>query len=200
MSDEPVVEDVNEAETESEDSTSPEPIEEVEGTGAEEDASTPSPSELEELQAKYDALLEEMKPLKEAEIRAMAELENFKRRKEQEKAEFVKFSNEKMIMDILPVLDAFDMALLQADSSNEDSGKALLDGMQLIKKQLDSFLERHNVSRIEALNQDFDPNLHQALKKETKDGAEPNKVILEMQAGYRLNDRVIRPTMAVVSE
>jgi len=167
-------------------------------TGDEGPDGNSAPSAIDELQAKYDALLEEMKPLKEAELRAFAELENFKRRKEQEKSEFIKFSNEKMITDILPVLDAFDMALLQSDGG--DNSKALLDGLQLIKKQLDSFLEKHNVSRIEALNEEFDPNLHQAIKKEAKEGVEPNKIILEMQAGYRLNDRVIRPTMSVVSE
>ena len=149
---------------------------------------------------KVSELEAEIKTLKEAELRAFAELENFKRRKEQEKSDFIKFSNEKVIMDILPVFDAFDMALMQSEQSDEKAPDALMEGLQLIKKQMASFLDKLNVTRIEAIDQEFDPNLHQAIKKEAKEGVDSNIVIYEMQAGYRLNDRVIRPSMVVVSE
>jgi len=139
---------------------------------------------------------------KENTLRALAELENFKRRKEQEKQDFLKFANEKLVLELLPVIDGFDLAVAhstQAEGDSDQNSRTLLEGIKMIRKQIDTFLDKINVSKIDTVNQEFDPNLHQAVAQETREGVAAQTVLKEMQSGYRLHDRVIRPAMVVVS-
>ena len=131
-------------------------------------------------------------------MRSLAELENVRRRKEQEKNDAIKFANEQLIIDLLPILDSFDLAINQMDSKDSNL-ESLVTGVQLIKKQLDQFLNKFGVVRIAAIDQQFDPNLHQGISQESHPDKDENTVIKEMQPGYQLNDRVIRPSMVVVS-
>ena len=160
-------------------------------------------SALDELSSKLADLESELATEKESALRAYAELENFKRRKEQEKSDYLKFATEQLILDLLSVMDGFDMAQSQISSQPEEaegSVKSLKEGMDLIYKQFQVFLSKHQVVRIESMDQLFDPNRHQAVSQESKEGVDANIVIREMQAGYMLNDRVIRPAMVVVSQ
>ena len=137
--------------------------------------------------------------MKDQSLRSLAELENVKRRKEQEKVDAIKFANERLMLDLLPVLDAFDLAMGQGAVTNNSDVSAVVDGFSMIKKQLEQFLEKSGVVRIEAIDQPFDPNMHQGISQESHPDKDENTVVKEMQPGYRLNDRVIRPSMVVVS-
>lgn len=155
--------------------------------------------ELLEKTKESDQAIEDALQLKEQSLRSLAELENVKRRKEQEKLDSIKYANEKLIMELLPVLDSFDLAMSQSNVTESDEVKAVLTGFEMIKKQIEQFLTKCGVERIVALDQPFDPNLHQGISQESHPDKDENTIIKEMQSGYKLNDRVIRPSMVVVS-
>jgi len=133
-------------------------------------------------------------------LRAMAELENFKRRKEQEKEAFVKFANEKFVLELLPTMDSFDLAVTQIQQALPKELQSTLEGFLLIQKQLHTLLEKMGVKRIVSMDKTFDPTVHQAVSQEEVKGKASNVVVREMQAGYTLHERVIRPAMVVVSK
>lgn len=125
--------------------------------------------------------------------RAQADYQNLKRRTEQEKEEAVSFANAMLILGLLPVLD--DMERAFATLSTDLAGFTWVDGIRLIYRKLRAALEANGLSEIEAVGQPFDPNLHEAVvHQDGKDG----QVLSELQKGYKLHDRVIRPTMVVV--
>lgn len=127
--------------------------------------------------------------------RAEADLINFRRRSEQERAELANFANTTLVMNLLPVLDDLERAL---DSvSDELEGTTWVDGIGLIYRKLQAVLQAQGLSPIEADGKDFDPNLHEAVM--CVDG-EDGKVIEEIQKGYKLRERVIRPTMVKVGK
>ncbi|MBW2184326.1 MAG: nucleotide exchange factor GrpE [Deltaproteobacteria bacterium] len=126
--------------------------------------------------------------------RAQADFANFKKRTEQERAEFVKFANSALMSSLLPVIDDFERALENA-SEQIDSG--WIEGIELIYRKLLAGLESQGLLKIEAGGQDFDPNFHQAVLYEEGD---EGKVIEELQKGYMLHDRLLRPTMVKVGK
>ena len=146
-----------------------------------------------------DQLEKDAADAKDQSLRSLAELENVKRRKEQEKVDAIKFGNERLINDLLPILDAFDLAMGQSAVSESEEVKAVITGFEMIQKQIAQFLEKIGVVKIESLDQPFDPNLHQGISQESHPDKDENTVVKEMQPGYKLNDRVIRPAMVVVS-
>ena len=162
----------------------------------------PEPLELDmdQLQAAINDAKSTQQNSKDEVLRVRAEFENFKRRKEQEKEEFMKYANEKVILEILPALDSFDMAIAQADSTDNKDVKNVIVGFQYIHQQLTSALEKQGVTRIESLGKEFDPKLHQAMGKEAVEGKEKDTVVKQLQAGYSLNGRVIRPAMVMLAE
>ena len=125
--------------------------------------------------------------------RAQADLINYKKRVEQEKAETVKFGNAMLILNLLPVLDDLERAL--DNVSARLAGLTWVEGIRLIYHKLRSALEAAGLDEIEAQGQPFDPNLHEAVMHEE---GEEGMVVEELQKGYRLHDRVIRPTMVKV--
>ena len=146
-----------------------------------------------------DQLEKDAAEAKDQSLRSLAELENVKRRKEQEKIDAIKFGNERLITDLLPILDAFDLAMGQSAVSESEEVKAVITGFEMIQKQISQFLDKVGVVKIESLDQPFDPNLHQGISQESHPDKDENTVVKEMQSGYKLNDRVIRPAMVVVS-
>lgn len=130
-------------------------------------------------------------------LRAIAELDNYKKHAAKEKAELLKFGNENLIKDILPILDSFDRGLEQARSAREI--ETLVEGMKMIQSQLLGCLEKHGVVRIESLGREFDPNLHEALTTVETAEREPNRVVQEFEKGYLLNDRLLKPAKVAVS-
>lgn len=127
-------------------------------------------------------------------LRLMADFQNYKRRVEKEKSDIYAFANEKLVGDMLDVIDNFDRAL---NNEGEDA-EGYVEGMKMIYKQLMGVLEKAGLEEIEALGVDFDPNFHNAVMTEDTDTYESGKVSCVLQKGYMLNKKVIRPTMVKV--
>lgn len=131
-------------------------------------------------------------------LRLSAEFENYKKRSQRESDEFKKFANETIFRQLLTVVDNLERAIFSAkDNSNE---KGLLEGVELTYKEILKLFETFNVKPVEAENQLFDPNYHQAVTQEETDKFPENTVSKVLQKGYLLHDRLIRPAMVVVSK
>ena len=131
-------------------------------------------------------------------MRLQAEFEHFRKRSVRERAEWESRAKEMIILDLLPVVDSFDRALAGSPVSSEEAG--LRDGMMLVHKQLLDALRGHGIEPIEAIGEPFDPNLHEAfLSRPAEETEKPGTIVEEFATGYRLNDRVIRPTKGVVA-
>jgi molecular chaperone GrpE len=126
--------------------------------------------------------------------RTQADFANFKKRSEQERAEFAKFANSMLMCSLLPVIDDFERAL---ENSMEAVDTGWREGIELIYKKMMTELQNQGLCRIEAEGQEFDPNFHQAVLYEE---GEEGKVIEELQKGYMLHDRLLRPTMVKVGK
>lgn len=144
------------------------------------------------------ALKKENEALKEANLRVQAEFQNYKRRTEKEKSEIYKYANEKIVVELLAVMDNLDRAL-DSISHNAEDHQNVLNGVEMIKKSFEDLLEKEGVQVIEAVDQAFDPNLHHAVMTEEKEGCDSDVVIEEFQKGYKLGEKVVRPSMVKVS-
>ncbi len=130
-------------------------------------------------------------------LRLSADFQNFKRRSEKEKTDIFKFANEKLMLDLLPILDNMERAIEHAgDDSDETS---ILDGLKLIQKSFSEMLTKNGVEPIKAVGEEFDPALHHAVMSAESDDHESHVVIEEFQKGYKLKDKVIRHSMVKVS-
>jgi molecular chaperone GrpE len=127
--------------------------------------------------------------------RAEADYANYRRRTEQERADLSRFANTSLIMKILPVLDDFERAIGSIPSDVQSS--AWVEGIKLIDRKLRSILEQEGVTVVDALGKEFDPHLHEAVMREEGEG-DTDVVVQELQKGYRLHDRVLRPAMVKV--
>ena len=144
------------------------------------------------------ALEREVDEWRERCLRTAAEMENLRRRAQREAEEDRKRGNERLILELLPALDNFSRALEAADQSA--NLEALKSGVELIYRQLSDVLARQGLERIEALGQPFDPNLHEAVMQvQPEEGQSAHEVVEELRAGFRLNDRVLRPTLVKVT-
>ena len=132
----------------------------------------------------------------------MAEYDNLKKRADREKKDFLKYATESLVKDLIPVLDSIDQAVGAAQEANTetaDSFTALREGVELIQKQLLGSLEKRGVSVIETEGEAFNPQKHEAVSMAASDSVPQNNIIQAFQKGYTLHDRVIRPSMVVVS-
>ena len=152
--------------------------------------------QLEAAEEALEAARAEAKEAKENYLRTAAELDNMRRRHRQEQAERLQYGNAELIAKLLPVVDNFHRALEHAPSED----RQLVDGLLMILRQFEDVLESEGVSVIEAEGKPFDPSLHQAVAAEPAPGVEDGTVIAELQKGYRLNERVIRPSMVKVAQ
>jgi molecular chaperone GrpE len=132
-------------------------------------------------------------------LRAVADLENYKKRMAREHADLVKYGNEKLIKDLMPILDSLDRALKQTNDVSAEV-QAFIDGLKLIEAQFMACLQKHGVEKIEAKGKDFDPNLHQAVMMIESEDFEDNKVVEEFETGYLLNGRLLKPAKVSVSK
>lgn len=129
-------------------------------------------------------------------VRLQADFDNYRKRSFKERADFVKFANEGLIVELLSILDNFERGIKSAELK-KDYG-LLHQGVDMILKQLHSLLETKGLSRIKSLGQKFDPHQHEAVEVVEKDGAEEDVITDELQSGYILGGRVIRPAMVKV--
>lgn len=140
----------------------------------------------------------EIDTLKAANVRMQAEFQNFKKRVEKEKADIYKFANEKLVIELLGVMDNVERAIGSMDT--DETSKNVVDGVQMIQKTLEDFLTKHQVAVIEAVGEAFDPQKHHAVMTEASEEYPSETVIEEFQRGYELNGKVVRPSMVKVSE
>lgn len=131
-------------------------------------------------------------------LRAQAEIENIIKRNKKDKEDWIKYSNETLIKELLPVLDNLEMAI--AHSTDENPVKALREGVELTLKGLKSTLSKSGLEEVSSLGKPFDPNFHHAVSEQEDEKAEPGIVLNEFQKGYTLNQRLIRPAMVVLSK
>jgi len=130
--------------------------------------------------------------------RVSADYANFQKRVPKQISDTIGYEKERIIKTLLPVLDNFDHTLQNAHSS--ENVEVLVEGIKIIYDQFLDVLKSHNVERIEALGQRFDPVLHQAIRQQSDPGKEQNIVLEEFRKGYKLNDWVIRPSMVIVNK
>jgi molecular chaperone GrpE len=130
-------------------------------------------------------------------LRERAELENYKKRAQRERADTLKFANEQLVRDLLPMVDNLERAIEHAEVGGE--GRSLAEGVSLVLKGLLDVLARHGVTRIEAAGHPFDPTVHEAVMQVPTDDIAPNQVVQQFQPGYRLHDRLLRPAQVSVS-
>jgi len=150
------------------------------------------------LEAQLAQALAEAEKNKEAAMRAKAELENIKRRHEKELQNAHKFGLEKFTAELLTVRDSLEMGLAAADHNASDFTK-MVEGMALTLKQLSTAMEKFGIVQVSPEGEKFNPDQHQAITMQESD-AEPNTVIVVVQKGYLLNERLVRPAMVVVSK
>jgi molecular chaperone GrpE len=140
---------------------------------------------------------EECTALNDKYLRLAAEFENYKRLIQRDQREQIRFGNEQILKELLPVVDNMERAIKSARASGGDS--ALVQGVELTLKQLSGILTKFGVQAIETTGQEFDPSAHQAVSYGPSNDVPPNKVLDEFQKGYRLHDRILRAAMVSVS-
>lgn len=166
-----------------------------EGTPEVTNGATPAADELAVLQAKLAQAEAQAAEYKDQWLRATADYKNFKRRTEVERSELIRSASSALLLKLLPVVDDFDRAI--ANIPPEIAESAWWGGTQLIAQKLRTILESEGVKAIEALGHDFDPNQHEAVLYEEAEGQD-GKVVAELQKGYKLGERVLRPAMVKV--
>ena len=160
------------------------------------------PSEEETQETEEDILKEEIKTLKEEKIRVLAEMENLRKRFDREKIDSIKYGSVNFARDILSPGDNLERALsaINQEEEHPQSIKNLIEGLLMVKKELSTALEKNGITKIESLDKKFDPNLHQAMMEIENNDLEEGIVVQEIQTGYMMHDRLLRPAMVGVSK
>ncbi len=155
---------------------------------------------IEELKANYEASQKEVEELKDRLLRRQAEFENYKKRTQKEKDSIVAYASEGLVTDLLPSLDSFERALEVEIDEKDEKAKALYEGLELVYNQLSEILKNNGLEEVECLNQKFDHNCHHAVVQQESDEHEEDTVIKVLGKGYKYKDKVIRPSMVMVSK
>lgn len=149
------------------------------------------------LEAQVDELRRQLDDKQDRLLRALAEADNVRRRAQRDRDEFVKYANETLLRDLVPVLDNMDRALEAARSASGADG--VVAGVELIQRELLRVLERAGVTRYSAVGQPFDPTRHEAIARVVSAQAKPDTVVSETAPGYLLHGRILRPAMVAVA-
>jgi len=152
----------------------------------------------EQLQQQLEASREEARKNQDLYLRTLADMENLRKRSQREKEDLAKFGNEMILREILPVRDNLERAVEHAVL--DESATGLLEGVKMTLDQFGKVLEKFHVVSVEAVGQVFDPALHQAMGQIETEEHPPNTVAQEMQKGYLLNDRLLRPSLVMVAK
>src|SRR5210317_2122488 len=154
---------------------------------------------LKELEAKLEAKEKEAEEMYDRLLRASAEFDNFKKRSSREMEEFRKFANQSLIKEMLAVVDNLELAM-NSTNGHRTIDKDLLQGLEMTHKEILKVFEKFNVKPIDAKGQPFDPTFHEAVMQEETSDSPKNTVINELQRGYLIHDRLLRPSMVVVAK
>jgi molecular chaperone GrpE len=169
------------------------------------DAATAAAAENSDTISEADKLREEL-AAKETEaknnyerfLRQVAEFDNLKKRTARDREEISRFANEALIKDLLSVVDNLERAV--AHASGGGNGKPLVEGVEMVLKGLLDVLAKHGVTPISAIGEPFDPAKHEAMTQVESDNHEPNSVVEQLQKGYALRDRLLRPALVCVAK
>lgn len=131
-------------------------------------------------------------------LRLAAEMDNYKKRVDKDRQSLIKYGCQGVVQELLPILDNFERAIESANESKDFD--SFLEGVEMIFKQMSDALERKGISRIDAVGAVFDPNVHEAVVQVASEEHPENTVVEELQKGYMLHDRIIRPAMVTVSK
>ena len=154
-----------------------------------------SQKELPAEKSEVEILAEQVEEQKNKYLRALADFDNYKKRTAIEQESFVQFANERLIKEIIPALDNFERAFQVVKSHNDE----FIKGISLVKKQLEDSLKKFGVEEIKSKGLAYDPNIHEAILQKESD-KEENIILEEVQKGFMLNGRLLRPAMVIVSK
>ena len=159
-------------------------------------------TEEENEESEEERLQEEVRTLKEDKIRVLAEMENLRKRFDREKIDSIKYGSVNFARDILSPGDNLERALsaINQEEDHPQSIKNLIEGLKMVQKEFSSALEKNGISKINSMNEKFDPNLHQAMMEVERDDLDEGIVVQEIQTGYMMHDRLLRPAMVGVSK
>ena len=158
----------------------------------------PETADGEALLAKYRELEADLNEAQEQVLRTAADAENFKKRLQREKEEQTRYANESFMRELLTVIDNLERALEHSRAESDQDG--LVEGLSMTLKGFLDTLNRFGCTQVEAVGKPFDPNFHEAVSQEESADHEPNTVLRELQKGYMLKERLLRPAMVLVSK
>ncbi len=158
-------------------------------------------SVVDKLLDKNQQLEKQLKQAQDQYLRAEAEIQNIKRHNQQDQATLIKYDGQKLATAILPSIDNLERALAAQEQSQAAANEGILTGVQMVLKHLKQALAENNVVEIAAAGEKFDPTVHQAVQTVPADADHPAETVVQvLQTGYKLKDRVIRPSMVVVAQ
>lgn len=149
-----------------------------------------------------EKLQENINQLREEKLRLLADMENLRKRTDKERLDSIRYGSINLARDILSPDDNLTRALetIPREEKNSKTVSGLIDGLKMVQKEFSNILEKHGIKKIKTLNMKFDHNLHQAMVEVENDEYEGGTVIQEMQSGYTMHDRLLRPSMVAVSK
>jgi molecular chaperone GrpE len=168
-------------------------------SASEESSEDQAPSEDDAVESE-DRLVAEVEKYKDIALRAEAEMQNLRRRAERDVQNAHKYGIERLLQNLLPVLDSLEKAVEVSEAAASDDDDPQLEGIRLCSKLFVDVLTREGVEALDPLGEPFDPNLHEALSMIENPDLEPNSVMTVIQKGYRLNERLVRPAKVMVSK
>lgn len=155
-------------------------------------------SEIDKLRGELSQALSDTKTHQEQYLRTLADMENLRKRTQRDKEELAKFANESFLREILPVIDNLERAVEHAEQAESNDG--LFEGVQMTLTQFNQLLSRFGVEPVDAIGQAFDPAYHQAMGQMESNEHPVNTVVQQMQKGYQLNDRLLRPAFVMLAK
>ncbi len=172
--------------------------EETEPTGEEVEETQDADQDIARMQQELETARSENAAAADMMLRLAAEMDNYKKRVIKERESLIKYGSQGMLQELLPMLDNFQRAIESANKSKDFD--SFLEGVEMIFRQMCEALGRKGVSPIDAVGETFDPNIHEAVTQVTSEEYPENIVAEELQKGYMLHDRVVRPAMVAVSK
>jgi molecular chaperone GrpE len=143
-------------------------------------------------------MAQEIEKYKDAALRARADLDNYRKRVARDKEDAIRYANNSLLESLLPIVDNFELGLEAAKNTKDASG--IVQGLEIVRKQLEDFLRDHGVEVVNAVGDRFDPNLHEAVAHEPNAEIDEGTVVRQIRRGFKLKDRLIRPATVVVSK
>ena len=173
-------------------------VEEKSEAPAEEETIQESDQGISKMQEELETARAENTAAADMMLRLAAEMDNYKKRVDKDRQSLIKFGCQGLVQELLPIMDNFQRAIQSADQSRDFD--SFFEGVEMIFKQMYDALERKGIKSIDAVGETFDPNIHEAVMQVTSEEYPENTVVEELQKGYMLHDRVIRPSMVAVSK